>query len=824
MDLSQKKLIKEEWELLERPLSEEELEILKMINESYKNVDLIENKTKSLFNWMKIENTKILQKYLFDKYFLKKINELIDKLDNIKMPKDIIQINKFKKGKDNLLKNKDKIRIDLMDNKMKDKFQSTTINIIYEYMIIEYIEKIIDNMTKKGEKPDKNKIYNKYKYYYILKKFEEMKVENVNIHLYDFFLKIINLSKKMITIKSYINCFPNILQETNYIYKFKNIELYDHQKKIFTISKIEKPKLIFYQAPTGTGKTLTPLGLVKKYKIIFVCAAKHVGLQLARCCVSIGIPIAIAFGCNDTRDIRLHFSSAKTYIKNYKTGGIFKVDNTDGKKVEIIISDIQSYIHSMNYMNAFNDINNIMTFWDEPTITLDYEDLEYVGCLNKNHSILKKNWENNIVSNFILSSATLPDMKTLNNMIHNFKNKFGYDSLIYEIKSYDLSKDIPLIDINGYNVMPHNYFENNYSLFKESINFLNDNKTILRYLSLKEMIDLIYNLNDELNDELKNELIDYDEFFDYDVDEVCIEKIREYYLFLCQNYINEENYETYITKDDMEKNYESQIYITTKDAHTLKNGPTIFLADNVEKIAQVYLNNSNIPEKVMNDIYDAINTNELIRKRIDILNKEIDTIMNKDNNDDDDKKPKDLNRNPEVKQYIKEINQLTLNIKKIQLYDIFIPNRIEHIKRYNNEITGDEFTSEITDNIVEKIMMLNVDNIWKVLLMMGIGVFSMKHNKQYLEIMKELATNQKLYLIIASPDFIYGTNYQFCTEYISKDLEDMSQEKLIQAFGRVGRTKYNKQYSIRLRSNNIINKILLPEEKLETKNMNILFG
>ena len=39
---------------------------------------------------------------------------------------------------------------------------------------------------------------------------------------------------------------------------------------------------------------------------------------------------------------------------------------------------------------------------------------------------------------------------------------------------------------------------------------------------------------------------------------------------------------------------------------------------------------------------------------------------------------------------------------------------------------------------------------------------------------------QKLYLIIASDDFIYGTNYQFCHSYIARDLGDMSQEKAIQ--------------------------------------------
>ena len=34
--------------------------------------------------------------------------------------------------------------------------------------------------------------------------------------------------------------------------------------------------------------------------------------------------------------------------------------------------------------------------------------------------------------------------------------------------------------------------------------------------------------------------------------------------------------------------------------------------------------------------------------------------------------------------------------------------------------------------------------------------------------MKRLADEQKLYLIIASSDYIYGTNYQFCHGYLSK--------------------------------------------------------
>ena len=92
----------------------------------------------------------------------------------------------------------------------------------------------------------------------------------------------------------------------------------------------------------------------------------------------------------------------------------------------------------------------------------------------------------------------------------------------------------------------------------------------------------------------------------------------------------------------------------------------------------------------------------------------------------------------------------------------------------------------------------NVENIWKLLLIMGIGMFSDKNTPKYLEIMKKLAENQKLYLIIASDDYIYGTNYQFCHGYVSKDLaNNMTQEKIMQAIGRVGRNNIQKNYCIR---------------------------
>ena len=148
------------------------------------------------------------------------------------------------------------------------------------------------------------------------------------------------------------------------------------------------------------------------------------------------IPIAVAFGCQDPNDIRLHYFAAKDYIKNRRTGGIFRVDNSNGEKVDLIITDIQSYLPAMNYMLAFNEPEDIIWYWDEPTITLDYDTHEF-------HEILQKNWQKNDIPNVVLSSATLPNMDEIMMMTASFKQKFSTNN-VEEIISYECKKSIPI--------------------------------------------------------------------------------------------------------------------------------------------------------------------------------------------------------------------------------------------------------------------------------------------------------------------------------------------------------------------------------------------
>ena len=161
-------------------------------------------------------------------------------------------------------------------------------------------------------------------------------------------------------------------------------------------------------------------------------------------------------------------------------------------------------------------------------------------------------------------------------------------------------------------------------------------------------------------------------------------------------------------------------------------------------------------------------------------------------------------------------------IKPIFLNNIFIPNTIEHLKKWTSSIIGRPFTSSIDELTVIHIMSLSVDYSWKVLLLIGVGVFTNDLDIDYTEIMKQLAVEQKLFLIIADSDYIYGTNYQFCHGYLSKDLT-LTQDKILQALGRIGRNNMNSEYSVRFRKQEHIDTLFYPTVRPEVILMNQLF-
>ena len=134
------------------------------------------------------------------------------------------------------------------------------------------------------------------------------------------------------------------------------------------------------------------------------------------------------------------------------------------------------------------------------------------------------------------------------------------------------------------------------------------------------------------------------------------------------------------------------------------------------------------------------------------------------------------------------------------------------------------FWPNISEDSVKEIMGLEIDNYLKVLMLLGIGLFIQDVEPRYLELMKKLAQNQELYIIVASSDFIFGTNYNFCHGFIGKDMVNMTQAKTIQCLGRIGRSAIQSTYTVRFRDDEFIyNLFKTPVMNREALNMSKLF-
>jgi hypothetical protein len=183
-----------------------------------------------------------------------------------------------------------------------------------------------------------------------------------------------------------------------------------------------------------------------------------------------------------------------------------------------------------------------------------------------------------------------------------------------------------------------------------------------------------------------------------------------------------------------------------------------------------------------------------------------------------------MDNNEEMKTLKEQLELYRNQLTNVCLNETFIPNKMFHLKKWAEHYTeNNSFTSDVDEQTVRQIMELNVDEKWKLLLMMGIGVFMAYSDVRYIEIMKSLAEQQRLYMIIASSDYIYGTNYQYCHGFLGKDLR-LTKEKLIQALGRFGRNNVQNDYTIRFRDDMQVSVLFQNNTNpIEVNNMNRLF-
>ena len=778
----QQKLTRSEWNSIEKPVDEKEKTILKLIKNG-----LTERGKVYLFNTINdvVHLDHAEKDYYIYFHLLKELIDPIIQTYGLVMVPIVAPKKKLNAG--------DTIRLSNQKKKLTENIETTIIQLLLLFFK--------DSQKKKCE------LYF-YNICYLISTY------TINKYLGVIVADFIEKYKPKMDI---INFFENVDRfiETNPIFDYKPLELYDHQVQVFDIFKTQPtdPTLLFYRAPTSSGKTQTPLGLCSHYKVIFMCASRHIGISLGKNAVNAGVKVGFALGCETADDVRLHFSAVntyKTFTRPDKSVGN-KPDHTNGLKVEMLICDIQSYEIAMLYMTSFFDINTIITVMDEPTITMDYAEHEL-------HQHISKIWEVNVIKHIIFSSATLPNEEELLPMIEKFKCRFQ-GAKVHYIETIDETTNISLLDNSGNVIMPHTIFKEPEQLAQ----FIEVNgKSHFKFLSVVECSIFIMYVCKNVFKNIKM----ISEYFK-SVDKINTQTIRNYYYYIIKKIKKDELdfiIQSYSSFREL-KTFDVGIDITTKNSYTLTYGPTIFLCRDIQVWVNYFIENSGIHFSIYDQLEKSISFNNDLFDKISKKRMMLEDRTAKDQ--ENENKMKDQRFDPETKRLISEIEALERTFKPLKLNNVDIPNTREHFMRWTNKKYEDSnaFTSNIDAEYVKRIMSLTIDNKHKILLLMGIGIFNPEEKMgDYNDIMKELAEQKYLMCIIASSDYIYGTNYQFCHAYLTEDMtEYMTQEKIIQAIGRVGRRDKNKKFTFRFKNDEMVQKLFIKNNTVESDNMNKLF-
>ena len=737
-EFKQFKLSKTEWISIEKKLDQKETSIVQFIKQGYNDLSIQHNQHFTLSESIKIEN-KNPHYYIY-------IHVLKPLLKKYNLDEPVIKVPKHK------LNNADKIRLE---------------NIKHLDHTIECI--ILENY---GKWIKKDKVLYFYNMIYLLQKYP-----SINPYFRDLFKKQKSLFRPEDILKQ---CSKVI--ENNAIFDYSPLQLHTHQKDIYSIVQKKERAIIFYTSPTSSGKTLTPIGLCQGFKVIFVCASRHIGVNLAKSAINVGVKTGFAFGCKGIEDIRLHYFSVNRFVHK-------KPVHADGSKLELLITDIHSYEHAMNYMLSFFDKENIILFWDEPTISMDYDE-------HPLHDLLSTIWNINQIPRLVLSSATLPD--NLQPIVEKFKQKFE-GSVYYKIETTDYTTNLVLMDHSNNIIMPHSYFD---SIEKVSQFVETKGDHYLKFLSVVECANYI----------LKSSFLG--EFNTISMEDVTSYTIKKFYYKVIQKELLHEPCKTA---------YDNSVLFTTTSACTIQYGPALWLVQDIEHYTDELMRQLNINQNVLENLDAKITFNFHLNQTISQHKKDYQDKIAKD--EKNEHKMKNMRFDEDVLALDRLIKQLEQTFKTIQLDPLYIPNTYEHFTRWGNSKpynTSNVFKGNIEESYANRIMNTTSPFKYKVLLLLGIGVLH-KNDVQFNDIMKELADAKQLMLILATSDYIYGTNYQFSHGYLSEDIDNITQEKLIQAIGRVGRKEKNKTFTFRFRDNKYTSLFFEPTFSKEGKKMNELF-
>jgi len=786
----QSKLSRREWEGLEVPLPPDETEILKMIMASWNDPDVCTNPRRSVLRVTKLGTLSSPHDFIYDRFLHARVSAIAEKLPGLAAPRvpDDNASSGAKSKRKTKMSAADSIRLANID------FEALTQRVdIWDFALLALVAELV-----KTSEPIQ---------YYTLARALDARVDGTNRHLLQFADQALHICKTKIEIIDMIKDIEPATELNPVLQTFANRRLYQHQRDLIAALKVEGPKLVLYQAPTGTGKTLSPIAVSEGYKVIFVCASKHVGMQLARACISIHKRVAVAFGCQDAGDVRLHFYAVTECIRKRRSGAIGKIDHSQGQKVEIIIADATSYLSAMRYMLSWNAKESLLVYWDEPTIAMDKKTDEL-------HDIVRRSWRENEIPNIVLSSATLPPPSDLPRFIQQTQTKFGIaDDHVITISNYECARTVPILLKTGHVAMPHVCADTSDEL-TEMVAHCTSRATLLRHIDLGAAARFLLAAAAGFADlaDMANPLERFET-----IEDVTPETVKRAYLDCLVPVAKCLGMEALRTLTPEPRRFTGGVEIGTRDAVSITHGPVLYLAIDTDKVAKFIIKNADPPADIIDTLYEQAHVNEAVSEQIAQLEKDLADHRDGGDDDSDD----EMEHGGAIAHKLEAIRR---KLTEMRLPDREVPNTEEHQRRYHSTTSVDAFKGSVPPHHLMEVLRLSVDNWKKMLLMMGIGVFG-EECPTYRELMSRMASERELFCVIAGTDYVYGTNYQFCHGYIGRDLGQMPVEKLYQALGRVGRGRQAGQYSWRLRDDSVAKRVFSPDTELtEARRMDRLMS
>ena len=681
--------------------------------------------------------------------------------------------------------------------------------------------------------------------------------DNINLTLCNDLKYMCDILKSKIkfNFKSMFCKYPRLCLSTNYDNVFPNMHIKPYPSQVELIEKLKQSiyndnfnGLYMYRAMVNSGKTMNAVAVgklvqnvrlknmnkeqsrLKKVQLLFSCSVEPVRIEVAKVLFHAKIPFGIA-STGDDGSLKI--------INNYNC------QKKDENRI-VIVADLEStllLLSSKNQELAEQDLDfkNYVLFLDEPTLGADIED----------HPITRMVMQ--IILNApkctILSSATLPDINDIPDVINHYKTK-NPESEIYDIYSKNALIGCHVICNDGTSVTPYMNCYNKTTL-QNTIEILKTKPFIDRLLSAP----IVYDLQNKMLEEKINDVIDLEKHFgscynlcqteiqnvgiqllerlllenDDIIKNICSKPVKLDLLYPKQN-------QNDLSKDDSDSDgfdwsddetviddnsgiitnpYDIN-YIFTKYAHKF-NGPCL--------VADMD------PYKFTMDHIDFLI--KKCPKAHDLINQyNMDVLALEEYKEKLEKEPKKVSK--EERKLILEEKRAKMKLlenkcPRIKFPNIYKINTIYHTRYFAKEFINDEiiknsrasFSPETLD------LDLNIPDWLMLSLFSGIGIYSnLQNNKNYNETVLELARNKQLAFLVSDDSICYGTNYPFSHLHVSDNIaEKHSINTLFQLFGRVGRV--GESWSATIVISDYIKNILLNynmnDISIEANNINKVF-